>query len=229
MEINLGKDARIGADMKGDKKSILPGAVMAAFLAAVIVYCILLNVEKNMLSSYEKGTVVAAAGKIVKGTILDKENMAEYLVELQMDKKLIPESVYTDQEQLLGLMASWNIEKGSVITEAVVQTGQEIEAELAAPVVAGFKAEDLFQVVSGTLRSGDRIHIYIVDEEGGSTCLAWENVLVRQVFDNGGMEIESRDKTAAAHRVNILLERESVEQFYNELARGSLRVVKVFE
>lgn len=33
------------------------------------------------------------------------------------------------------------------------------------PVIAGCKADDLYQIVGGVLRAGDRINIYQVDEQ----------------------------------------------------------------
>ena len=38
------------------------------------------------------------------------------------------------------------------------------QKDMTQPVVAGFKADDLYQVVGGVLRSGDRINIYQVNE-----------------------------------------------------------------
>ena len=95
------------------------------------------------------------------------------------------------------------------------------------PVAAGFKADDLYQVVTGTLRSGDYIHIYTVDPATGDVYLTWDNIFIKEVFDSAGVLITAEDKTSAAQRVNILMEKENIEQFYSELAKGSLRVVKV--
>lgn len=212
-----------------EKKNILPGAIAAAFVAAVIVYIVLLNVEKNTLSAYEKGNVLTAQKDIAHGVVFTQENIPLYFEEVQMDIKLIPHAAVTDKDQLAGVLARTNIDQGCVITESMLdrQIG-EISA-MRRPVIAGFKAEDLFQVVSGILRTGDKIHIYTVDEEQEVAYLIWDNVLVQQVFDTAGSTIPAEDQTTAAARVNILLEQDSVEQFYAELAGGSLRVVKVYD
>ena len=70
-------------------------------------------------------------------------------------------------------------------------------AALDRPVIAGCRAEDLYQLVSGTLRGGDRIHIYTVDEELGETYLVWEDVMVYQAFDNAGNLIPPQDTVSA--------------------------------
>jgi hypothetical protein len=96
-------------------------------------------------------------------------------------------------------------------------------------VIAGCKGEDLFQLVSGVLRKGDLVHIYMVNDELGETYMLWENIMVYQAFDVSGNTIASEDMITPAARVNLLLEEGYAEQFYNELNKGSLRLVKVWK
>lgn len=213
--------------MKGkEKRNLFPGAVAAAFVAAIMVYLILLNVEKNVLSNYEKGSVLAAQKDIIHGVVFTQENIPLYFEEVQIDQRLIPSAAVTDKEQLIGMLAGINIDKGSILTSSMLNMQNEEIAAMKQPVIAGFKADDLFQVVSGTLRTGDKINIYTVEEDFKTAYLVWENILVQQVFDTAGVTILAQDQNTAAARINILLEQDSVEQFYSELARGSLRVVK---
>lgn len=212
-----------------EKKNILPKAAAGALVAAVIVFCIMLNVEKNAMAAYEKGKILVASGDIAKGTVLTAENADEYLEEKNIDKSLIPQAAIANAEQIYQQMTVQKLDKGTMITAAMLQDLDKLLQDMREPVIAGFKAEDLYQVVSGTLRSGDRIHIYTVDLDTRSTYLVWENIFIREVFDGSGVMIEAEDKVTAAQRINILMEKENVEQFYSELAAGSLRVVKVME
>ena len=212
-----------------EKRSILPQAAAGALLAAVSVFCIMLNVEKNAMAAYEKGKILVASGDIAKGTVLTAENADEYLEEKEIDKNLIPQASIADAEQIYQQMTVQKLDKGTMITKAMLQDLDKMLQDMSEPVVAGFKAEDLYQVVSGTLRSGDRIHIYTVDLDTRSTYLVWENIFIREVFDGSGVMIGAEDKVTAAQRINIVMEKENVEQFYSELAAGSLRVVKVME
>jgi len=212
-----------------EKKNLIPGAVVIAFLASVIVYIVMINAEKNILSEYEKETVLIMQTDLVKGVELTAENLAQYVTEAAMDKNLIPEAAVYDMDQLIGQMTVSDIDKGVVLTRSMLEGTESQSQGLHNPVIAGFKADDLYQVVSGTLRSGDRIHIYTIEEESGQACLIWENILVKQVFDSAGSMITPDDKVTAAGRVNILLEQDNVEQFYSELTTGSLRVVKVWK
>lgn len=212
-----------------EKKSILPKAAAGSLLAAVIVFCIMLNVEKNAMTAYEKGKVLVASEDIAKGTVLTAENAGMYFVEKEMDKSLIPQAAIVDAERINQQMTVQKLDKGTVITQAMLQDLDKLIMNMEEPVIAGFKAEDLYQVVSGTLRSGDRIHIYTVDPDTQSTYLVWENIFIREVFDGSGVKIGAGDQVTAAQRINILMEKKNVEQFYSELAAGSLRVVKLME
>ena len=215
--------------MKKERKNILPKAALGALAAAVIVFCIMLNVEKNVLSDYEKGKVFVAAAEMEKGMVLTEENAGQYIEEKEMDKSLIPENAILQREEIYQLMAGQKLDRGVVLTRSMFTDPDQVMESMTEPVTAAFKAEDLYQVVSGILRSGDRIHIYAVDGETNSDYLIWDNIFVREVFDSNGTRIEASDSLSAAQRINILMEKENVEQFYSELSAGSLRVVKVIE
>lgn len=203
------------------------GAAIAAFLAATAIYFALIQAEKNMLEGFEKGEVYLAKKDIPEGQMISESNLDEYFMVSAVDVKWIPETAIRDLTQVKELVAVAKIEKGVLLTTGMFQSVEEITLGMKEPVVAGFRAEDLYQVVGGILRSGDRIHVY-ASEEGLGTYLIWENIYVQQVFDSGGTVIESGDETTAAQRVNVFLDKEDVEAFYTRLEQGSLRVVKAW-
>lgn len=201
------------------------GAILSAFVAAVAIYLVLLQVEKNTLTGYEKAEVYLAVCEIPAGQVIQAGDLEKYFQQAQIDSELVPERALKEPEQVIGMIVSCGIDKGSLLTEGMFQKMDEILGEMEHPVIAGFRADDLFQVVGGVLRAGDRIHIYSSEEDLG-TFPVWENVYVQQVFDSGGTSIESSDKTTAAQRINIYLDKDEVERFYSGLEKGSLRVVK---
>lgn len=211
-----------------DMKKVLPGTVIGALIVATAVFLVMLDMEKSMLSDYEKGGIVTAASDIPSGQILDEKNVDNYFQVKEIDKLLIPESALTDISQVYGMAPKTDIEKGSFLTAGMFENVNQIASGMREPVVAGFRADDLYQVTGGTLRTGDRIHIYIVMEKTGETRLVWENVFIQDVFDSSGNRILNEDDTTPAQRINILLEKEEAEMFYAELAAGSVRVVRVW-
>lgn len=201
------------------------GAILAAFAAAVAIYLTLLQVEKNTLAGYEKTEIYVAACEIPAGQVIQTDNFESFFHPARIDADLAPEKALREPEQAVGMTARIAIDKGALLTEGMFQEVDEILADMEHPVVAGFRAEDLFQVVGGVLRAGDRIHIYSSEEDLG-TIPVWENVYVQQVFDSSGNAIDSSDGTTAAQRINIYLDKDNVERFYTGLEKGSLRVVR---
>ena len=233
--------------MKKDKKerSILPGVIIVSLLVAVIVYAVMLNAEKTALSDYEKGSVYVTTKPVPKGTMIT----ADYITQKELDKSLIPSGAVSSPEDLTDLISVYAVDQGSIITAGMLISVNDITKDMEQPVVAGFKADDLYQVVGGVLRSGDRINIYQVDEnankgdtsqslantdaEGNWTetystaSLVWGNVFVQEVFDSAGTVISTADTTTPAQRINIYMDNDNVAAFYAALAQGSLRVVKI--
>lgn len=213
----------------GGAKKGLAGIILAAFAAAVITYVVLLNVEKNALSAYEKADCWILTEALEKGTELTMDKIGSIFRQIQVDTRHIPQEAVTDPRTLAGSQAAITIPAGSMVTHAMFTQEVGCKAALDKPVIAGCKAEDLYQLVSGTLRSGDRIHIYTVDEELGQAYLTWDDVIVYQVFDSSGNQIPPQDTVSPAARINVLLEEGNAELFYSELYKGSLRVVKLWE
>lgn len=207
---------------------IWTGSIIAALAVSVGIFAAMLQFEKKVLGEYERGRIYTAAREIPEGQVISEENCEIYLTLQELDKNCIPETALQDSAEISGLVADRRIEEGVLLTTGMFERQNEITAHMRQPVIAGFKADDLYQVAGGVLRAGDRIHIYTVSETGEAG-LVWENIYVEEVFDSGGKVIESGNQDTAAQRVNIYLDKPDVERFYTELARGTLRVVKVCE
>ncbi len=232
---------------KKEKRSILPGVIIVSLLVAAVVYAVLLNAEKTALSDYEKGSVYVTTKPVPKGTMIT----ADYIIQKEVDKSLIPSGAVSNPEDLTDLISVYAVDQGSIITTGMFTAVNDITKDMTQPVVAGFKADDLYQVVGGVLRSGDRINIYQVNENANkgdtsqslantddnwtdassdtAASLVWGNVFVQEVFDSAGAVISTSDSTTPAQRVNIYMDNDNVAAFYAALAQGSLRVVKICE
>ena len=205
---------------------VLIGAVMLGLIASIVVYFLMLDTQKKALTAYEKGVIYVATKNIPEGTVIRENNYSQFFVQKELDKTLIPKSAIIEPEQLTSLITSNQIDEGTLITQGMFESVNEITKGMRNPVIAGFHVEDLYQVVGGTLRVGDRINIYNVNEEGVAEAI-WSNVYVQEVFDNTGAKIESSDNAKSAQRINVYMDNMDIEKFYSDLAEGTLRVVKV--
>ena len=212
--------------MKAEKKRrLINGSMLAALVAAVAVFTVMLQIEKKALSTYEKAPIYVASRQIPKGQLITEENRETYFREIMLEKACIPETAICSVGQVSGLVAQVTVTEGAYLMEDMFEPMNKITAGMKEPVVAGLRADDLYQVVGGVLRAGDRIHIYRVDEEGKAE-LSWENVFVQNVFDQSGTVISNDDRITAAQRINVYLDKNDVEEFYSQLSAGTLRIVK---
>ncbi len=202
------------------------GVGIAALVAAISTFVIMLQIEKNALSGHEKTQVYVAVSEIPKGTELTEGNMKEYVGVGQMETKLVPERNVKDTMKILRRESNVTIPKGTVLGEDMFVSPMELPAGMKSPVVVGVQVSDLFQVAGGILRAGDKIHICVVSDMGEADII-WENVVVERTFHSSGGQISKTDTDTAALRINLYMEKNQVERFYEELAKGSLRAVKV--
>lgn len=208
-------------------RNILPGAIAAGLLLSIIIYAVMLNVEKHTLEIMRRDSFIRRAADS-SGTMITEGNSGTYLKAVEIDANLIP-AANVSPEMLNGLIAAYDIDIGTILTTGMFEKLNDITAGMVNPCVVGFKADDLYQVVGGILRAGDRICIYSVGEENETTII-WENAYVQGVFDQSGNRIEAADEKTAAQRINIYLDKGSVEEFYAKLAawnppgsKGSLK------
>lgn len=211
-----------------EKRNIMPGVILVAFLASIATFFLLLNMEKNALEAYEKVMVWTTKCELAKGLELNNNSIQECFEQVEIDKDRVPGKVIETPETLVGKRTLFVIAQGTILTETMFSDEENYREGMHNPIIAGCKGDDLFQLVSGVLRKGDWVNIYMVNEELGETYMLWENIMVYQAFDASGNVIPSEDTVTPAARVNLLLEEGYTEQFYKELSTGSLRLVKVW-
>lgn len=212
-----------------EKKNIIPGVILVAFLASIATFFLLLNMEKNALEAYEKVMVWVTKCELAEGLEIEANNISECFMQVEINKDRVPGKVIENPEMLIGKHTELMLSQGSILTETMFSDEENYRKGIYNPVIAGCKGDDLFQLVSGVLRKGDLVHIYMVNDELGETYMLWDNIMVYQAFDASGNVIASEDTVTPAARVNLLLEEGYTEQFYKELNAGSLRLVKVWK
>lgn len=206
-------------------KAVTPGIIFVAFIAAIIIFAVLLLTEKKALAVEEKTSVLCCIKSIPKGLIITDNNIFEYV-----EKKDIPVGISSsvmayEMDELTGKRAVIDIGEGTIISKNMLEIVSAKKSRMSEPVLVGFKADDIYQVVCGVLRGGDRIHIYYEDEFG-DILLKWEDVYIEAAFDASGNEIIAESESKAS-RFNIMMEKKDVEEFYRLLNSKGVRIVKI--
>ena len=203
--------------------------IAACLIMAIIVFFVLISVEKNIMQAYEKSIVVTVKQDIPERTLITENNADTYLEIKEVEKAAAPENGFQSLEELWGYVTITALDKGVIPTPSMVEAHEKDLEGMNNPVIAGISADDIYQVVGGILRSGDKIHIYAVDRENNETQLVWPDITVVQAFSSSGTEIPNSDESSVAQRINVYMEKDKVEALYTALAAGSLRIVKEAE
>ncbi len=210
---------------KGKRQRILTGAVVAAFASALAIFGIMVSMERSALAKYEKREIYVVTEPIPQGMILTAENLFDHAELRSVDAGCVPESALASPDAIEGLISRYPIETGTLLTAGMFVSPEEGMRGLIDPVLVGFKAEDLYQVVGGILRPGDRVHIYAADEALGETALRWSDLFIANAFDASGSELTGSG--SGGSRYNIYLSQADVEEFYQGMDSKNLRVVKI--
>ena len=207
--------------VKRKVKGVAPGVIIAAFVAAAVVYGVLIYTEKKLLEKEPERLVAVAAEEIKKGRDLYIEGPGKNVEYRSVPESIVPEGA-ADTWDLSSFYAAGVINKGSILTKSMLAESSEYKRKLANPVLIGFKAEDYYQTAGGKIGKGDKIHIYVEDEEGEVT-LRWSDIYVADAFDASGEEIIPGNDGKSV-RFNIYLEKKDVEEFYEKMESKSIRV-----
>lgn len=224
------KEKKVRAEKKN--KSILPIAFLMALIVGVVLFFAMIHMEKQALSNYEKAEILVASTEIPKNVVFSEDNVPTYFTKKEIDKGIFPENAVTEEEQLYGFAPEFTISAGTAMSTNMLKSIDEKVAAMKEPRSVGAGSADLSQIVSGTVRPGDTVDIYIIanrKEDGidyADEDLLYSDIYVLQAFDSAGTEIKNGDDTSVCERVNLLFENASVDEYYKAVAEGTIYYVK---
>lgn len=223
------------------EKGMMVSTIMG-LIAAIAIFAIFLNIEKNTLMNYEKATVVMAKKADILGTnkngipeglLITEKNVSEYFIIGEIEKNNKPNNAVSSFEELYNKKITNNIDAGSVITKAFLEDYNELLKEDTNYVKVSFELDRISQGLNGMIRSGDLIDIYnyrvTLSAPDGEyfTKKVWENVFVYEVFTSSNERIKTDDITKVAQLITVLIPDENVADFFLEFNSNNLKISKV--
>ncbi len=145
---------------KGDNKLVI---MAVAFLAAIVVFVVMVAVESHLVNSAEKKTVIVAMTSVPKGMVLTEENMPNYFSMEERAVSELPANAYESGIPLKGKVLSRDISANEVITPSCIYE-EDFYAAVEDPVEISIEVSKIGQAVGGILRPGDLVDIKVVVE-----------------------------------------------------------------
>ncbi|MCR5255446.1 MAG: SAF domain-containing protein [Acetatifactor sp.] len=199
------------------------GIAVAAFVAAIAVFAIMLQVKKNTLEAYEKKSIYILKEDIPAGTLID-----ETVLEKSMELKEVPaELAVSDSvgksDEVKGFLLAGDMKKGSILYKGGLKRTDPLADELRDPVIVSVCVDELYKACGGTLRKGDTVDIYVTEDD--SARLMWEDVRISDAFDKSGNRILNTDINKTAYIFNLFFEKNEVVPFYKNADGSNIRLV----
>lgn len=227
-----------------EKKSLNVGLLVTFVFALIVValgYVAMIKTEENVLRNYEKEDVCIVTKEIAANTELTETNIVEYVTTKTIDKSIVPEDAIKDVAALTGKSLRINVKPGTPLSDSMVYTVNEVYANMKAPKELSLSMSDLVQGVSGIVRTGDYIDIYILQKTPYSYSLSeaemqqqinssgeaiLKHVYVSGAFNANGAIIPNFDRESSCQRINVVVEEEDTKLLYNKMLDGYVYIIK---
>ena len=209
-------------------KNLWIGAVSVGL--ALLVFCVLLLVQKNMKEEPVYEPVLCAKERIEEQVVITEENASKYVEIKNVPQDFVPEQSFKMVSDLYGKMFLSTVTKGSVLTEVMCEKFNKDYKNYDCLTWISVPVKELYEGVAGSIRKGDYIDIYTLWKDGDAACsqLLLEHVRVQETFSAQGNSIEGNEDGLSQLLV-VPIEKGQVATFFELLAKGNVRIAKYEE
>ena len=221
----LKKKNKVG-NVSGKKKGVVM-KLLGSLLVATALFGVLIGVEKNIMSSYEKEAVVLCKEDVPKGTKITKENVDQYFYMYEVDVALAKDDCLKNKESLYDTVSTRKISSQEIVREGFCMKEAEIYEAYKNPVECSITAANPGDIVSGTIRRGDRVDIAVVNKDTLAYELIMKNVYVLDAFTTTGEKLADVNAGTAATMLTIVEDKDNYAKFCSAREIGNVIVTKL--
>lgn len=200
--------------------------IITCLIFAVVIFVILVNVEKNIMKNYEKAPVVVCKQNINEKDDINKSNKKDYFEVVQVPKNIVPENTYKSLKEVPTGLASKDMYKKEILLKNDIQSSDSFVKDIENPVIASISIKSLDKAVGGVLRRGDRVDISLIKDDTNDKSLLLSNIYIIEAMNSSGEKL-TKDKKEAATIFNIIVSKKDAQmlkEVVNE--NGELTLVK---
>lgn len=216
------KNTGISSGKKGVAMKLL-----GSFLVAVALFGVLVGVEKNLLSDYEKASVVLCKTDVPKGTKITKENVSQYFYDYEVDIALVNDTCIKDKNEVINTVVEKSLSAHEILRKDDCTKEAEIYNRFSNPVEASITATNPGDIVSGTIRRGDYVDIAVVNKDTLEYDLMLKKVYVVDAFTSTGEKVSENAEGTAATMLTVVEEKDNLAKFYSARETGNVIVTKL--
>ena len=195
---------------------------------ALLLFGVLIMIQQSMMEEPPSKWVICAKANIPENMVLTEENISLYVVKQDIPVMWLPEGYLTSIEQLYGMISEAEIAKGSILCSSVFNDYEQYYEGYQELSWVSVPIRELYEGVAGSLRQGDYIDIYLIQESDKQySCeMLQERVPIAAAYTNQGAAIKADNKEGLCQLIVIPIEKEYAARFYEKLAQGNIRIAK---
>lgn len=200
--------------------------IVVSLVFALIIFIVLINVEKSMMKNYEKTKVVVCKKNIEKQMEITKDNVNNYFELIEVPSNIVPDTAIKKIEDVNFGITLTNISKKEILRKDDIVSNDKLVKDIKNPVITSISIKTLDKAVGGVLRKGDIVNISLVREDNDKTLLL-KKVYILEAMNSSG-EILSKDSVGAATIFNIVVDKKDAQKLKEVVDENKeLTLVKV--
>lgn len=208
---------------KKDSLSVFKTLLLPLLFACIVVSAISFVTEQKVTQKEEMATVVSMKADLDKNTFVKEEEYKKYFAVVQVDKEIIPQNAYPTLKSLPkeGFYLKDAMKKSQmVLKEDLVENNVRLEKYQDGYVLTSFDTPAFASSVNGSLRRGDLVDVYALDEATRAYVLMASDVYIEDVYDTSGNKIS--DETSVATSFTVRVTAEEVPQINAAVSSGDI-------
>lgn len=202
--------------------------IIISILLALVVFSCLLAVEGAIFAGYEMKDVVVIKKEIPKGMEINKKNAPEYLDTIRVMKEAVTKDTITSIKDTYGnYVTNSELGAGKILYKSDITTVDKEIAFMENPVEISASLASFADGVSGTLRKGDMVYVFLTDKTTGETqSLMMDPIYIKESFTSAGELILPGDKTSVASVFTFVVDDDIKKEFCELIKTKDLMLVK---
>lgn len=209
---------------KKDSLSVFKTLLLPLLFACIVVSAISFVTEQRGMQKEEMATVVSMKADLDKNTFVKEEEYKKYFAVVQVDKEIVPQNAYPTLKSLPkeGSYLKDAMKKSQmVLKEDLVENNAGMEKYQNGYVLTSFDTPAFVSSVNGcSLRRGDLVDVYALDEATRAYVLMASDVYIEDVYDTSGNKIS--DETSVATSFTVRVTAEEVPQINAAVSSGDI-------
>ena len=203
---------------------------VASVVLALLLFCVLLLVQKSMQEEPVYEPVLCVKETIDARVVMTEENVSQYIEIKEVPIHFIPDKSMRELSDLYGKIFLTSVTKGSILTDGMCESFNKDYQNYDCLTWISVPVKELYEGVAGTIRKGDYVDIYTLwkEDEKMYSQLLLEHVRVQETFSAQGTSIRENGE-GLSQLIVVPVEKGQVAAFYEMLARGNVRIAKYEE